>query len=334
MRYIALRIGQAALVLFIAFTVASLLLAILPGDGVMARYANPELGLSSAEIEGIRASSGADQPWYVQYWIALTGFLRGDFGYSVQSGAAVSDLIGTALPSTLALAATAFIAAVLAAVVIAVLATYGRARWLRRVFDSVPSIFISVPVFWFGIILAQVFSFQLGWVSVVDPGPVESLILPAATLVLPISAPIAQVLIRSIDEVRAQPFVRVSQAKGARPGWLLVHSVARNAALPALTIAGLVFGELVGGAVVTETVFGRAGIGQLTAQAVSSRDNPVLLAVVVLATLGYVIINLVVDLLYPVVDVRLRSGRAKPIPASRRIGDVDAAPRNRQEVAS
>src|SRR5699024_9580586 len=123
----------------------------------------------------------------------------------------------------------------------------------------------------------------------------------------PIAAPLAQVLIRSIDEVSAQPFVAVSRARGASTWWLLWRTVARNALLPTLTMAGLLFGELVGGAVVTETVFARMGIGQLTAQAVAARDTPVLMAVVVLSTVVFVLINLIVDLIYPVLDARLLS---------------------------
>src|SRR5699024_3607970 len=129
----------------------------------------------------------------------------------------------------------------------------------------------------------------------------------------PIAAPLAQVLIRSIDEVSAQPFVAVSRARGASTWWLLWRTVARNALLPTLTMAGLLFGELVGGAVVTETVFARMGIGQLTAQAVAARDTPVLMAVVVLSTVVFVLINLIVDLLYPALAARPpRTGSTAP----------------------
>src|SRR5699024_7695940 len=165
---------------------------------------------------------------------------------------------------------------------------------------------VSLPVFWIGIVLIQVFSFQLGLVPVLHAGPIQSLILPVSTLASPIAAPLAEVLIRSIDAVSARPVGRVSRARGAATWWLLWRTVARNALLPTLTMAGLLFGELVGGAVVTETVFARMGIGQLTAQAVAARDTPVLMAVVVLSTVVFVLINLIVDLLYPVRDARLR----------------------------
>ena len=306
LRYVASRLGQAVLVLFLAFTLAAVLLMILPGDGVLARFANPALGLSADQVEAIRASYGADAPWFVQYWQSLVGFLQGDFGFSVNSGAAVSTLITAALPSTAVLALCGFVAAIVLAVIVTVLASYGKPAWLAAAVDSAPSLFVSVPVFWLGIVIIQVLSFQLGWVNVVDPGPVEALILPTLTLAIPLSAPLAQVLIRAVAEVRTQSFVHVTRAKGASEAWLLVNSVIRNASLPALTIAGLLFGELVAGAVVTETVFGRNGLGSLTAQAVANRDNPVLLAIVVIATIGFVVVNLIVDLLYPIVDPRLR----------------------------
>ena len=313
LRYLWLRLGQALLVLLLAFTAAFVLLSVIPGDGVTARFADPALGLSADQVAAIRAETGADEPLLTRYLITLGGFLTGNFGFSVQTGAAVSTIVAAALPSTLALAVSGFLTAVVLGVLIAVFATFGPTTgpraWVRRVLDSVPSLFISIPVFWLGILLIQVFSFQLGFVSVVSPGPAEALVLPTLTVAVPLSAPIAQVLIRSITEVKAAGFVKVTAAKGASELWILVHAVARNALLPGLTIVGLIFGELVAGAVVTETVFGRNGIGQITAQAVTNRDNPILLAVVVLATLGYVVINLVVDLLYPVVDVRLRRGR-------------------------
>lgn len=326
MSYVLRRVGQAVLVLVLAYTAAYLLLAALPGDAVLARYGSPELGLTPDQIEAIRQSLGADQPLIVQYVRSIAGFLTGDFGYSVASGAAVSDLIVTALPPTLTLAVLGLALAVLLAVTIAFTATYGGGRWLRRVFRGIPPLFVSLPVFWIGIILIQVFSFRLGLVPVIGANPVQALILPVITLAIPIAAPLAQVLMRSIDEVREQPFVTVVRARGASTSWLLWRNVARNALLPTLTMAGLLFGELVGGAVVTETVFARAGIGQLTAQAVANRDTPVLLAVVVISTVAFVVINLIVDLLYPVLDARLRTA------ASARKSETDAAERAVDEL--
>ncbi|QBE48707.1 ABC transporter permease [Leucobacter triazinivorans] len=321
------RVGQAFLVLALAYTGAYVLLAALPGDAVMARYGSPDLGLTPEQIAEIRESYGIDQPLVVRYVESIGAFLRGDFGYSVQSGAKVSELIAEALPSTLALAGLALASAVFLAVVIAFTASYGRGRWLRRIFRNLPPLFVSLPVFWIGIVLIQVFSFRLGLVPVIGASPAQALILPVLTLTIPIAAPLAQVFLRSIDEVREQPFVNVVRARGANTSWLLWRNVAPNALLPALTMAGLLFGELVGGAIVTETVFGRVGIGSLTAQAVANRDTPVLLAVVVIATVVFVTINLVVDLLYPVLDARLRRGGSdgRPVRRSARAVETEAA---------
>ena len=216
------------------------------------------------------------------------------------------QLIGEAFPPTAVLAGFGFLVAAVIAAGIAFISTLTPFGWLRGALRALPGVFVSVPVFWLGIILIQVFSFGLGWVPIVGADPVQGLILPVLTLAVPISAPLAQILVRSIDDVQLQPFITVVRAKGAAPAWVLWRSVARNAILPALTIAGVLFGELIGGAVVTETVFGRPGIGRLTEQAVANQDIPVLQGIVILAALTFIVVNLVIDLLYPVLDPRLR----------------------------
>jgi peptide/nickel transport system permease protein len=305
MRYVAHRLGQAVIVLAIAFTASFILLQALPGDALVIRFENPESGLGPDEVARLREALGADTPLWQQYFETLTGFLRGDFGYSVQSGTAVGTIIAAALPSTLVLAATAFVIATILAVILALLTQLPSFEGLSRTLRSLPSLFISIPVFWLGIVLVQVFSFRLGWIPVINPDPVEGLILPVLALALPISAPIAQVLIRAIDDVRAQPFIEVVRARGASDWWIITRNVPRNAILPALTMAGLLFGELIGGAVITETVFGRAGIGRVTEQAVTAQDTPVLQAVVVISATVFVLINLIIDLSYPLLDPRL-----------------------------
>ncbi|PFG20163.1 ABC transporter permease [Serinibacter salmoneus] len=304
--YLAGRIATAAGVLLAAFTVAFLMLQALPGDAVMIRFEDPELGLTEAQIAEVRAAYGTETPLLQQYWSTLTAALRGDFGYSVASGAAITTLLGAALPSTFLLAGLGFLAALILASLLAFGAILSPSGRLAGFLRGLPSLFVSVPVFWLGIVLIQVFSFRLGWISVIRPGPVEALILPVLTLAIPISAPIAQVLVRAMDDVAAQPFVAVVRSKGAGQGWVLIHAILRNAALPALTIAGVLLGELIGGAVVTETVFARFGIGRLTADALATQDTPVLMAIVVVAAAAFVVVNLVVDLLAPAIDPRLR----------------------------
>jgi peptide/nickel transport system permease protein len=304
-RYLLGRVGQAIVVLVVTFTSAFLLLQVLPGDAIMIKFMSPEMGLTPAQIVDIRASYGADLPLWQQYLKTVGNFLTGNFGYSIQAGVPVSQQLATNLPSTLLLASLAFVAAVILTIALAALSNLTGMGWLRAGLQSLPSLFISVPVFWLGIMLIQIFSFQLGLVSVISPGPIEKLILPVATLAIPISAPLAQILMRNIDEVLTQPFVAVARAKGASRAWVLSRHVARNAVLPTLTIAGVLFGELLAGAVVTEAVFGLSGLGGLTYQAVGNHDTAVLQAIVVISAFAFVTINLAVDLLYPVLDPRL-----------------------------
>lgn len=305
-RYLLGRIGQAVLVLWATFTAAFILLQALPGDAILIKFQNPELGLSPDQIAEIRQSYGADSPLWLQYLHTLGDFLTGDFGTSVQAGVPVGDALLANLPPTLWLAGFGFALAVLLAVAIAALSSLAAFARLRSAIQSLPSLFVSVPTFWLGIMLIQVFSFRLKLIPVINPGPWEGLVLPVLTLAVPISAPLAQILVRSIDEISTHPFVAVARAKGASRAGVLWRHVARNALLPTLTIAGVLFGEILAGAVITETVFGLNGLGTLTERAVRNQDTAVIQAVVVLSAAGFVLVNLIVDLLAPVLDPRLR----------------------------
>lgn len=305
-RYFSGRIGQALLVLWAAFTLSFVLLQALPGDAVLIKFQDPSMGLSPAQIAEMRAAYGADLPLWQQYLHTLGSFLHGDFGFSIQAGVPVTELLAGNFPPTLRLAVLGFALAVALAVFIAFVSNLVPLRWLKSALLALPALFISVPTFWLGIALIQMFSFHLGWIPVINPSEWVGLILPVITLAVPISAPLAQILIRSIDRVQTQPFVSVARAKGASRSRVLWRHVARNATLPALTIAGLLFGELIAGALVTETVFGLNGIGQLTQQAVNNQDLSVLQAIVVISATAYVAINLLVDLIYPLLDPRLK----------------------------
>jgi peptide/nickel transport system permease protein len=306
-RYLAGRIGQAALVLWAAFTLSFLLLQVLPGDAILIKFQNPDMGLSPAQIADMRAAYGADVPLWRQYLHTLGSVLHGDLGFSMQAGVPVTALLATNLPATLQLAVLGFAVALLLALIIAFASNLTGFGWLRSALQMLPSLFVSVPTFWLGIVLIQLFSFRLKLIPIINPGEWQGLILPIATLALPISAPLAQILIRSIDAVQTQPFVAVARAKGASRSGVLWRHVARNAMLPALTIAGMLFGELIAGALITETVFGRSGLGQLTQQAVVNQDVAVLQAIVLISAAAFVIINLLVDLLFPLLDPRLKT---------------------------
>ncbi len=306
-RYIFSRVGQALLVLWAAFTISFVLLQAMPGDAVLIKFQNPEYGLNAVQIAEIRAAYDADGSVVLQYVHTIGNFLTGDFGYSLQAGVAVSAQLAANLPSTIRLAGLAFAAAALLAVIIAVLSNLPGLGRLRSFIQSLPSLFVSIPTFWLGIMLIQIFSFRLRLVPVINPGEWEGLILPVLTIALPVSAPMAQILLRNIDEVLTRPFVSVARAKGASHTFVLWRHVAKNALLPVLTVAGVLFGELLAGAVITETVFGLNGIGSLAEQAVNFQDVAVLQAIVVISAAAFVTINLAVDLLYPVLDPRLKA---------------------------
>jgi len=245
----------------------------------------------------------------VQYLSQLAGLVRGDVGYSLASGQPVAERIGSVIGSTLALAGTAFATAVVLAVALAAAATLARRGWLKRLILNLPPLFAAVPVFWLGLVLLQLLSIQLGVMSLFPDGSFASLAVPVLVLAVHVSAPIAQVLLKSLDHVYAQPFVDVLRAKGASPAWIFYRHALKNAAAPAMTISGITVGTLLAGSVITETVFARSGLGQVVLQAVTAQDVPLVQGLVLLTATAFVAVNLVVDLVYPLLDPRiLKSG--------------------------
>ncbi|GAA1699784.1 peptide ABC transporter permease [Mycolicibacterium murale] len=298
------------LVLWAAFTLAFLILFIMPSDPVRlvlnsGGAGNVAATVSPEQIAAINAQFGFDRPLVVQYFSALGNALQGDFGTSLQTRQPVVDEIAAVLPGTLTLAALALIFAVLWGTTLAVLSTYTRMSWLRQILLSLPSIGASVPAFWLGLLLIQLFSFQLGWFPPMGNNGWKSLVMPMVTLSLPVGAAIAQILARSLRTAMAQPYVTTARAKGASRIRVLLNHAVRNAAIPPLTVMGLLVGQLIAGSVVTETVFSRTGLGRLVVSAVNRQDIPVVLGVVVLSALIFVITSLIVDLVYSVIDPRV-----------------------------
>lgn len=304
------RLLQAVFVLFAAYTTTFILLQALPGDAFLIKFANPEMGLSAAQLDKLREVYGVNASLPEQFFASLLRLASGDLGVSLQYGVPVADLLATGLWSTVRLAVLALCGAIVLAFAIALSATLAPFRWLAAILRSVPPLFASLPAFWLAIMLIQIFSFRLKLISVINPGEVEGLVLPVLTLSIVLSAPLAQVLLRNIDAVSVQPFVSVARAKGAARSWVIWRHVVGNALLPTVTMAGLLLAELLGGAVITETVFGTTGIGSLTVAAVNFQDLPVLQAVVLIAAAVFVTVNLLVDLLYPLIDPRLGKRRS------------------------
>ncbi|GIG19985.1 ABC transporter permease [Cellulomonas chitinilytica] len=313
-RYLLLKVGRALFVVWAAFTLTFVLLYVLPANPEDLMFDPSEINTVSDETKAsVAAMYGFDKPVPLQYLDRLGHALTGDFGNSVHNGQRVSDAIGEVLPATIVLSVAALLLAVVIAFGIAVVATTTRVPFVRALVEALPPASVSVPVFLLGIVVIHVFSFRLGWFPSFGDAGWRGLVLPLVTLAIPVSGPIAQLLVRSFETELASPYVTTSTAKGATRGWIVVRDVARNASLPALTIAGVTFGHLIAGAVIIETIFSRTGLGRLTQVAINSKDVPLVQGVVVLVALTFAVINLVVDVVYPLLDPRLRAElRAKP----------------------
>lgn len=308
-RYLLGRIAQAVFVVWAAFTVTFVAVRLLPGDPV-ALMLNGRGGgdaASPAEIAAVAKQFGFDRPLPVQYLRALLDAMHGDFGQSIQSGLPVSTMISAALPRTLALGAAALVLALVAGVALAVLANLVRSPIGRQVLRSVPSIAVSMPSFWVGLMLIQLFSLDLKIFPSLGDSGLPSLVLPACTLAIPGAALVGQVLSKSLHATLREPYADTIRATGASELRVLLGHGLRNAAIPAITVVGLLAGYIIGGSVVVETVFSRPGMGRDIFFAVSTQDLPVVQGVVVVASVAFVLVNLAVDLLCPVLDPRIRA---------------------------
>jgi len=312
-RYVIKRLAQAVGVLWAAYTVSFLVLDYLPGDPVTAMAG---AGMDSGQVDpkqlaALRHEYGFDKPVLVQYADYLWLAVRGDFGGSVSTGRPVTSTMADALPQTLQLTGSALLLAVILGGGLAVLATYTAQRWLRQLLLSLPPLGVSVPTFWVGLMLVETFSFRLHWFPAFGNDGFKGLVLPALTLAVPTGAQVAQVLAKSLLTALDQAYVETARAKGAGRWRVHLRHALRNASLPALTVVGLLVGQLIAGSVVVETVFSRDGLGRVTAAAVTAQDIPLVQGVVVFGALIFVTTNLVIDLVYPLLDPRIvvASGR-------------------------
>ncbi|SJM65604.1 ABC transporter permease [Gulosibacter sp. 10] len=302
--YILRRVGFGLFIVWAAFTIVFGILYLLPGDPVAAAVGASGVG-SEAAIEQRREELGFNRPWYEQYFSALVAAITGGFGRTIATNEVALDVILRALPNTLQLAGLALVFTVVIGVGVAVLATLPRAGWLRRLIAGLPPVAVAIPTFWLGIVLLQVFSFGLGWFPAFDRNDFPSLVLPALTLGIATGSYLAQVLTAGLRTEMASPYIEQVRAKGASRSRQVFGHALRNAALPGLNIAGVLVGGLVGGTVVTETVFSRDGLGRVMIDAVNKQETPIVLGVVVLAAVTFVIVTLLVDLITPLIDRRI-----------------------------
>jgi peptide/nickel transport system permease protein len=304
-RYLLGRIGQGAVVLWLAYTVTFIAITLLPSNPIDMLAADDAGVIDARRLAQMRLYYGYDRGVVERYFIELGHLLQGGLGYSITTGQTVAQAIGDAAPPTLRLTGAAFAAALSIAALVVITVSLGPWQWLRSAAALLPPLFAAAPVFWVGIVALNVLSFQLHVLSVFPDGSFLSILVPGVVLGLPLSAAFSQVLLKSIDGVYASEFIDVVRAKGAGPAWVFFRHVLRNAAGPGLTVTGNILGTLLGGAVVTETVFARAGVGRVLQGAVSQQDVSLVQGFILINAVVYVVVNLVIDLLYPLLDRRI-----------------------------
>jgi peptide/nickel transport system permease protein len=307
-----LRRGLATVpVLMIVAVIVFLLLRMTPGDPAAAIAGD---SASALDIERIRAQLGLNDSIVSQFVTWLGHVLRGDLGYSFFYKMSVTQLIGQRLEPTLSVAAVTVVLTVLIAVPLGVLAAARRGGWLDRFIMGASVLGFSVPVFVAGYLMIWLFSMQLGWLPsqgysrIADGvGPwLRNLVLPCVTLAVTYAALIARVTRAAVSEALTEDYVRTARAKGISEWRMLMRHALANAAVPIATIVGLSVAGLIGGVVVTETIYAIPGLGQLTVDAVLSRDYPLIQGITLFFSLVYVVVNLLVDLSYLLLDPRIR----------------------------
>lgn len=309
-RYAASRLALAVPTLF-GLSFLSFLLGSASGDPsskLASAGLPPEILPTPEQIDAVRHRLGFDQPLLVQYVRWLRKALHGDFGRSLLTHRSVTDAIRSALPSTVELALSAVVVILVLAVPAAFIGAWLRGRWSQQALRAVELSGASVPGFFLAYLLIYVFAVKLHMFPVVGQHGWKSIVLPAVTLAALPTALVARLLQSSLVEVLREDYVRTARGKGLAETRVFVGHALRNAALPVMTVLGSILAGLIEGAVVVELIFGRSGIGNLTLESVGSSDYPMIQGVVLLAGAVVILFNLAVDLLYPVVDVRVRLG--------------------------
>ena len=310
-RYLLNRLWQSAVTLVLASIVVFIGIRALPGDPALA-MAGEEA--DPATLAAVRAQLGLDQPVPVQYLHFVRNALTGDLGRSTRTGTPVTEMIGATLPVTVQLAFYAMIVAVLAGIAGGVLASVFRGRWPDWMANGFSLAGLSIPTFWLGILAVVYLAVGLGWFPasgyvspLEDPlRAVYYLTLPAVILGIAHAAVVQRQTRSAMVGALTADYVRTARAKGLGRGAVVFRYALRNSLIVVTTVVGLQLGGLIAGAVVTERIFSLPGIGKLTLDSVFTRDYPVIQAVVLVITTAYIVINLLVDALYTVVDPRIR----------------------------
>jgi len=317
--YIVRRILISIPVLFGITLLAFVALSLAPGDPLTSRI-DPDIlaRMSPAAIAAVRHSLGLDQPVPIRYLIWLGGLLHGDFGYAVVSHQRVADALAMSLPPTLLLMTAALIVGVTMGVTFGIIAAVRRSGPIDYALTAFSTSFIAIPGFVVGLVLIYLFGAALkilpttGMLTLGAPFSLTDLaghlIMPVTLLALGLAAPLTRYTRASMLDVLEAEYVTTARSKGLRPRLVLLRHALRNALIPIVTIVGLGLPDLVAGAVITETLFGWPGMGQLAVYAASGRDPALMMGVILVVATGVLVSNLVVDILYGVVDPRVRLG--------------------------
>ena len=302
-RYISIRLLFALPALWLILTMVFLLAHIVPGDPVAQMLGE---GARAEDLTQLRHALGLDLPLAVQYGRYLAGVLHGNLGESFRFQQPVLKVVAEHYPATLELAVVALLICALIGIPAGVLAAHKRGERTDHAVGVLTLFGLSVPNFALGPVLILLFSVVLGWLPVSGRGGVAHLILPAFTLGAALAAILTRMVRTSVIEELSADYVRTARAKGVSESGVLFRHALRNALIPILTILGLQFGTLLAGTIVTESIFSWPGIGRLAVQAIGARDYPLLQGCILLIAVSYVFVNLVTDLVYALVDPRVR----------------------------
>jgi len=302
--YIGNKVFATLIVLLGVSVVSFLILELVPGDPVQVMLG--QSGASAAQMTQLRHQLGLDQPIYLQYWRFLSHAVRGDLGTSIVQQQPVVQLIIEQLPATIELTVAGMGVAIVLGITTGVVAAIRPNSLVDSTIMIVATIGVAVPGFWLALLLILAFAVAVHWLPAAGGEGLSHLILPAITLGFGTAAVIARLTRSSMLDVLGQDYIVTARAKGLPQRIVVYRHALKNALIPVITVVGLQFGTLLSGAVIIETVFARPGIGRLAVDAILNKDYPLVQGTILVAAAAYVLANLAVDLLYGVVDPRMR----------------------------
>ncbi len=305
-RHIQRRLLSSIPIILGVATLTFALMHLLPGDPAETILA--QSGGQAEAIEQLRHQLGLDLPLHVQYWHFLSSAARGDFGESIWLRRPVSEVLAEQLPATLELALAAMVLAVFIGLSLGILAALYHDTWIDRAAMALSVVGVATPIFWSGLLAIYLFAAALHWLPATGQGDLRHLVLPAVVLGYGAAGSIARLVRSSMLDVLRQEYITAARGKGLRQKTVLLRHALRNALIPVVTMLGLQFGALLGGTVVTETVFSRQGLGRTLVDAVLWKDFPLVQGGVMLIAAIYIVVNLLVDISYAYIDPRIRYG--------------------------